>query len=77
MTGLHWSEKFWSKSDITLEKNLVNENRGESWQENVWKGKLLLERGSKPGGGREQVEEQSEVPGLDSLSKVVDSFLTG
>ena len=31
------------------------------------KGKLLLERGSKPGGGGEQVEEQSEVPGLDSL----------
>ena len=45
------------------------------------KGKLLLERGSKPGGGREQVEEQSEVPGLDSLSMdqgfLVDSFLTG
>ena len=41
------------------------------------KGKLLLERGSKPSGGREQVEEQSEVPGLDSLSKVVDSFLNG
>ena len=45
------------------------------------KGKLLLERGSKPGGGGEQVKQQSEVPGLDSLSMdqgfLVDSFLTG
>ena len=32
------------------------------------KSKLLLERWSKPGGGGEQVEQQSEVPaGLDSL----------